>query len=116
MKKRKWRGYWIGGGEAPSPVQVLLADTTGGMFKFIKAADIVIMGKSFAGHDEGRDLIEPALLDKPVVTTDDAGLTESLRRLLADGELCRAIGKRGGDAIRRHCGAAELTIRELTSL
>jgi len=126
------------GGEAPSPVRVLLADTTGEMFKFIKAADIVIMGKSFAGHDEGHNLIEPALLDKPVVTgkvlrnfrfilnvlkeadavvtTDDAGLTEALRRLLADGELRRDMGRRGGDAIRRHCGATELTIKELTSL
>lgn len=126
------------GGETPSPVRVLLADTTGEMFKFIKAADIVIMGKSFAGHDEGHNLIEPALLDKPVVTgkvlrnfrfilnvlkeadavvtTDDAGLTEALRRLLADGELRRDMGRRGGDAIRRHCGATELTIRELTSL
>ena len=50
------------------PVQVLLADTTGEMFKFINSSDIVIMGKSLAGHDEGHNLIEPALLDKPVVT------------------------------------------------
>ncbi|MBQ7209250.1 MAG: 3-deoxy-D-manno-octulosonic acid transferase [Lentisphaeria bacterium] len=126
------------GGAPAAPVSVLLADTTGEMFKFIKASDVVVMGKSFAGHDEGHNLIEPALLDKPivtgnvlrnfrfilqvlkeadaVVTTDDAGLTEALRRLLADEELRLTMGRRGGDAIRKHRGATEKTIGELASL
>ena len=125
--------------KSETPVQVLLADTTGEMFKFINAADLVIMGKSLAGHDEGHNLIEPALLDKTIVTgsvlrnfrfilnvlleadavvtvKDDSELTGTLSKLFADRELCAAIGKRGGDAIRRHCGATELTVKELMSL
>ncbi len=121
------------------PVKVLLADTTGEMFKFINSSDIVIMGKSLAGHDEGHNLIEPALLDKPVITgsvlrnfrfilnvlkdadavitiDDDSKLTPAVQQLLSDPELAGAIGKRGGDAIRKHCGATELTISELNAL
>lgn len=127
-------------GNAPdAPVDVLLADTTGEMFKFINAADIVIMGKSLAGHDEGHNLIEPALLDKPIITgsvlrnfrftlnvlveaqgvitvSDDNMLLTQLETLSTDPELRQALGKRGGDAIRQHAGAADLTIRELTAL
>ena len=121
------------------PVEVLLADTTGEMFKFINIADLVIMGKSLAGHDEGHNLIEPAILDKPIVTgsvlrnfrfilnvlkevdgvvtvDDDSRLTSALQKLLADESLRIEIGKRGGAAIRKHAGATEKTIRELMSL
>lgn len=54
------------GGEAAEPADVLLADTTGEMLKLMNGADLVIMGKSLAGHDEGHNLIEPALLSKPI--------------------------------------------------
>lgn len=121
------------------PVDVLLADTTGEMFKFINSADIVIMGKSLAGHDEGHNLIEPALLDKPVVTgsvlrnfrfiqdvlqsadalvsvSSGEELAVKLRELISDAELRRTIGKRGGDVIRQHCGAMDRTIDLLEGL
>ena len=124
--------------KADSPVDVLLADTTGEMFKFINIADLVIMGKSLAGHDEGHNLIEPALLDKPIVTgstlrnfrfilnvlkdadgvvtvDDDSQLTGTLQNLLADESLRLGIGKRGGDAIRQHAGATESTIHHLSA-
>ena len=124
--------------KAASPVDVLVADTTGEMFKFINASDIVIMGKSLAGHDEGHNLIEPALLDKPVVTgsvlrnfrfildvlkqaeavvtvSDEAEFFAQLKRLAADPELRAALGKRGGDAIRQHRGAMERAIELIES-
>ena len=124
---------------AAEPVDVLLADTTGEMFKFIKAADIVIMGKSLAGHDEGHNLIEPALLDKPVVTgsvlrnfrfilnvlkdaeavitvSGDAELSEQLRRLVSSAELRETIGRRAGNAIRLHRGAIDRTISMIEEL
>ena len=124
--------------KAASPVDVLVADTTGEMFKFINASDIVIMGKSLAGHDEGHNLIEPALLDKPVVTgsvlrnfrfildvlkqaeavvtvSDEAEFSAQLKRLAADPELRAALGKRGGDAIRQHRGAMERAIELIES-
>ena len=125
--------------EADPPVDVLLADTTGEMLKLMNGADIVIMGKSLAGHDEGHNLIEPALLDKPIVTghvlrnfrfilnvllqenavatvTHDSELEEQLRKLLVNKELREELGKRAGRTIRKHAGATERTVNELESL
>ena len=125
--------------KAEAPVDVLLADTTGEMFKFINSADIVIMGKSLAGHDEGHNLIEPALLDKPVVSgsvlrnfrfiqqvlqdadalvsvSSEDELLSGLRKLSSDPQLRCDIGKRAGDAIRQHRGAMDRTIDFLREL
>ena len=127
------------GGAPNKPVEVLLADTTGEMFKFLKYSDIVIMGKSLAGHDEGHNLIEPALLDKPIVTghilrnfrfilnallaedavavvSCDAELKTQLTKLLGDPELRRELGARAGAVVRRHCGATGRTVEALEKL
>ena len=127
-------------GELPAePVDVLLADTTGEMFKFMNAADIVVMGKSLAGHDEGHNLIEPALLAKPIVTghvlrnfrylldalsaadalvtvANDTELTPRLAELLEKPELRRELGERACETIRRHRGAADRTVDVLEKL
>lgn len=120
-------------------VDVILADTTGEMLKLINGADVVIMGKSLAGHDEGHNLIEPALLDKPIVTGhvlrnfrfilnvlqqknavatvgSDAELGPVLARLLADETMRRQLGERAGEAIRRHAGATVKTIEALEAI
>ncbi len=125
--------------QVDTPVDVLLADTTGEMLKLMNGADIVIMGKSLAGHDEGHNLIEPALLGKPIVTgcklrnfrfilkvlqdanavvtiTSDSDLEVQLRRLLSNRELCQEIGNRAGSTIRKHTGATERTINNLEAL
>lgn len=124
---------------ADAPVDVLLADTTGEMMKFINAADVVVMGKSLAGHDEGHNLIEPALLGKPIVTgavlrnfrfllkvledsdavatvASDADLLPTLRRLFADPEARAALGERAKTAIGKHRGATERTVVEIENL
>ena len=127
------------GSGTPGTVDVLLADTTGEMLRLMKGADIVFMGKSLAGHDEGHNLIEPALLDKPIVTgavlrnfrfilrvleeadavctvaSDDA-LAAALRPLAADASRRRELGARAGAAIRRHAGATARTIKELKNI
>lgn len=127
------------GGVDGESVDVLLADTTGEMLKLMNGADLVIMGKSLAGHDEGHNLIEPALLGKPIVTghvlrnfrfilkvllqenavatvTGDGELYGQLHRLLTDETLRRELGERAGRAIRRHAGAADRTIESLEKL
>ena len=121
------------------PVQVLLADTTGEMLSIMQASDIVIMGKSLAGQDEGHNLIEPALLDKPIVTGavlknfrfvqqvlrdadalaevhQDNELATVLDRLLRDEDTRRELGKRGGEAIRKNAGAICRTLDLLDDL
>ena len=116
-------------------VDVLLADTTGEMTQFMKDADVVIMGKSFAGHDEGHNLIEPALLSKAivtgpllrnfrfllgilqqsdaVVTANDGELTSVLRKLLKDDKLRAELGDRAFRTIGSNGGAVDRAIEAL---
>ncbi len=119
-------------------VDVVLADTTGEMLLLMNSADIVVMGKSFAGHDEGHNLIEPALLGKPIVTgqllrnfryilkildaenavscCSDAELPGTLSQLIASPELRKESGRRAYEAIAPHRGAADRTIDALEKL
>lgn len=118
---------------------VLLADTTGEMLGFMKEADIVIMGKSLAGHNEGHNIIEPALLGKPIITgselrnfrytlkamqDDDAIITvttgedleKALKELLNNPEKCKSLGNRAKSAIEKHKGTTERTIELCSKL
>ena len=119
--------------EAPSPVEVLLADTTGEMLSFITAADIVIMGKSLAGHKEGHNILEPAILAKPVITgselrnfrfvlktmmeakavrtvSDESELEAAVATLLDDKNAADELGKRAHAAVEKQKGATKRTI------
>ena len=120
-------------------ITALIADTTGEMLKFMKASDIVVMGKSIAGHDEGHNLIEPALLKKAIVTghrlrnfrflmqvltgkdaiktvASDAELTPVLSELLQSEELRNELGGKAFDAISEHAGATVKTLDVLDKL
>jgi 3-deoxy-D-manno-octulosonic-acid transferase len=123
----------------PSPVDCLLADTTGEMLAFIKHADAVIMGKSLAGHDEGHNLIEPALLAKPIITgtvlknfrfvmdtltqnqaliavADAEQLETALNNLFTNPEQRQTLGAKAFAAITQHRGAVSQTINSLEKL
>lgn len=126
-----------GSGLPEDSVDVLLADTTGEMLLLMNGADIVIMGKSFAGHDEGHNLIEPALLGKPVITgqvlrnfrfilkvleeknavlcCSDNELSATLESLIISPEMRREFGQRAFDAIDCHRGAVDRTVDILES-
>jgi len=118
------------------PVDCLLADTTGELLAFINAADIVIIGKTLAGNDEGQNIIEPALLGKPIVcgpklknfrqaiealkkadgvasVPSDEALKPALERLLAEPERAAGLGQRAKEAVSAHRGAALRTIKTL---
>lgn len=120
-------------------VDVLLADTTGEMLKLMNGADVVIMGKSLAGHDEGHNLIEPALLHKPIVTghvlrnfrvlldllrdgdgvvtiAEDKELRPKLAELFRSPELRKNYGERGFELVSANRGAAARSIAELERL
>lgn len=127
-------------GSSPArEVDVLLADTTGEMLKLMNGADVVIMGKSLAGHDEGHNLIEPALLHKPIVTghvlrnfrvllnllregdgvvavAEDRELLPKLAELLRSPELRKNYGERGFELVAANRGAAARSIAELERL
>lgn len=118
------------------PVDCLLADTTGEMLGFINCSDIVIMGKSLAGHDEGHNLIEPSLMAKPVVTgsvlknfryvlnvlkeadalvtiDSDSDLKDALQALISDEKKRLSIGEKAKAVIEKQTGATERVINVL---
>ncbi len=121
------------------PVDCLLADTTGEMLALIKVADLVIMGKSFAGHHEGHNIIEPAMLGKPIITGalmknfrfvlntftaanavitvgSDTELKDKLHRLLKEPALLQRYGRAAEQVIQQHRGATEKNIEAITSI
>ena len=114
-------------------VDCLLADTTGELLKFIKSADIVLMGKTFGGNTEGQNVIEPAVLGKAIVTgpemrnfkqafgallngggvmrlSSDAELAGAIEKLGADSGLRDTLGRNAAKAIAVHAGALKKTI------
>lgn len=114
-------------------VDCLLADTTGELLKFIRSAEIVLMGKTFCGNDEGQNIIEPAALGKAIVTgpemknfkqafaaltkgnavlklETDAELTGAIVKLTENPELRRELGANAAAAIAAHAGALNKTI------
>ena len=123
------------GEKSSTNVRCLLADTTGEMFAFMKKSDIVIMGKCFAGNSGGHNVIEPALLGKPVITgkelsnfrfvmkimkennalisVDDFGIESALRKLIETPEERKRLGERAKDIVSQHIGATEKTINEI---
>ncbi|MDD5599796.1 MAG: 3-deoxy-D-manno-octulosonic acid transferase [Victivallaceae bacterium] len=126
-------------GSENNDVDVLLADTTGEMLAFMKAADLVIMGKSLAGHTEGHNIIEPALLGKAIVcgselrnfrfildffkdnnaliTIDcDEQLADVLRELFSDKKRREKLGLKAQQAIAVQRGATDNTIRSLEAI
>ena len=115
-----------------SDIQCLLADTTGEMLKFMNVADVVVMGKSLAGQDEGHNLIEPALLKRTTVCgpelknfrflfdllkdadgigiCNDKTLTETLDKILSDKDYADSLRINAYNAVIANAGAAERTV------
>lgn len=115
-----------------SDIQCLLADTTGEMLKFMNTADVVVMGKSLAGQNEGHNLIEPALLKRTIVCgpelknfrflfnllknadgigiCNDETLTETLEKILSDKTYADTLRMNAYNAVIANAGAAERTV------
>lgn len=118
--------------------QCLLADTTGEMLKFMNIADIVIMGKSLAGQDEGHNLIEPALLKRTIVCgpqlknfrflfdllkdadgiaiATDETLTGVLEKIFSDKEYADKLRMNAYEAVFANAGATAKTIEAIGKL
>ncbi len=118
---------------------VLLADTTGELPGFIKGADIIIMGKTLAGNDEGQNIIEPAVMGKPVICgpklknfrqaldvlvkgnavcriEQDSALAGALEKLVADPELRFELGERARSVMLQNKGALKKSVDVLEKL
>ena len=117
-------------------VDCLLADTTGELLKFIRSSEIVLMGKTFCGNNEGQNIIEPAMLGKAIITgpemrnfkqafailldgngvmklDSDTALADAIIRLAGDPKLRNELGVNAVKAISAHAGALQKTITVL---
>ncbi len=116
----------------------LLADTTGEMLAFMKVSDIVIMGKSFASNTGGHNIIEPALLSKPIITgkeltnfrqilgimkndnaiwsVEDGEVFEKLKILIDSPELRKQLGTAGYESVSKFKGSTDKTIEIIQKL
>jgi 3-deoxy-D-manno-octulosonic-acid transferase len=124
----------------PSPdtaARTVVADTTGEMLSLMQSSAIVIMGKSFAGQDEGHNLLEPALLGKPtvtgkvlknfrfvlqvlkdaegIITAGDEELPHILTDLLQNPQKASEYGARASAAMAANRGAAARIINVLSA-
>jgi 3-deoxy-D-manno-octulosonic-acid transferase len=119
-------------------VDCLLADTTGEMLSFMSVADIVIMGKSFAGNDGGHNIIEPAILGKPVICGEklknfrfvlnimksnhavlsipDEKLADSIADLLSAPDKCYNLGQNAKKTVEEQKGASHRTVECIEKL
>jgi len=126
-------------GSEDKNVDILLADTTGEMLSFMQAADVVIMGKSLAGQNEGHNIIEPALLGKAIVCGDilknfrfilnifknnnalitidcDEQLADVLKELFGDEERREKLGSKAQQVVNSQQGATNNTIKSLEAI
>lgn len=95
-----------------SEYDVLLADTTGELPYLIKGADFIIMGKTLAGNNEGQNIIEPAIMGKPIIcgpqlinfrqALDILDKNQAICRIQSDDELSNAIRKLTVDSSERN--------------
>lgn len=122
--------------EEPEGVDVLLADTTGELASILKSTDIVIMGKTLCGNDEGQSIIEPAVMGKAIISgpklknfrqaldiltrnngvhkiQEDSELPGALELLLTNPDYREELGKNAESAIAENRGALHKTIEIL---
>ena len=75
------------GGDIANDVELYLADTLGELGLFMRLADVVVMGGSFApalggGTVGGHNPLEPARLGKPAISGPDAANWQQVNRIL----------------------------------
>jgi len=123
---------------ALAPGEVLLVDTIGEMLSLYALADLVFVGGSLVPVG-GHNILEAALLEKPVLfgsymhnfkeiskLLQDAGgglmvndrleLMLAVRTLMADSERRAAMGRAGLRLLRQNSGATEKTLAVMTRL
>lgn len=117
---------------------IVVVDTIGHLKYLYSIASLVFIGKSLCAHG-GQNMIEPAVLGKPVVVGPNienfkgimeillqakailqvktkTELRNTVDKLLRDPAFARKIGQSAKDAIQMHQGATERTLEKLSSL
>jgi 3-deoxy-D-manno-octulosonic-acid transferase len=82
-------------GDAPAPVDVAVADTTGELRRLTQLADLVFVGKSLPPHTEGQTPVEAAALGKAILFGPGMGNFRQLAgELVARGAAQRVENER----------------------
>lgn len=112
--------------------EVIVVDTTGELMGFYSRACVVFVGKSLTAHG-GQNIIEPAILGKPIVVgpnmqnfsgiisdfldadaviqiADAAGLEAAFRQLLCDSALRQKYGARAAALVLSKKGSLRATV------
>jgi len=126
------------GGEEPDPARPALVDTIGELEAVYALADLVFVGGSLVPHG-GKNVLEPAAREKPVLVgphvgnfrqesrllraagaslqvADEQELAGVLRELLADAPRRAAMGRAGRAVVERQKGATRRTLAALEGL
>jgi 3-deoxy-D-manno-octulosonic-acid transferase len=126
-------------GEPPPADAVLVANTTGEMMTFLAASDVVFVGKSLLDNHGGHNIIEPAVLGKPIIfgthmenfrvvasifrdadaaieVRDGAELTAACVRLINDNDARSQLAAASRRVVEENRGAVDHTLDLLTSL
>jgi len=129
---------WSDPGEGIVESDVLILDTMGVLRSFYQAADLAVVGGSFA-ECGGHNLLEPAAQSCPllmgpnyehfeeivegfrradaiVFARDKTDLCEALRRLLADPERRRTLGQKAQTVVKSRTGSADRYAARLAEL
>jgi 3-deoxy-D-manno-octulosonic-acid transferase len=82
-------------GDAPGPVDVCVADTTGELRRLTQLADVVFVGKSLPPHTEGQTPVEAAALEKPILFGPGMGNFRQISRELVGVGAARVVANAG---------------------
>ncbi len=123
----------LGGSDPRGSDPIILLDTVGELTHFYRISDLIFVGGSLVSKG-GHNLVEPAVLGKPILTgshlenfhaiaeslaraggivvvSSPAQLQERLVRLIEDPRLRQELGARAFQAIQEHRGATERTVQ-----
>jgi 3-deoxy-D-manno-octulosonic-acid transferase len=132
------RSRWTTDDALKESPEVLLLDTTGELRSLYACSDLIFVGKSLTNHG-GQNIIEPALLAKPVVVgpnmenfpvvirdftdaggllqvQDAEGLAQTARRLLKDPDLRKTLGTRARQVVESHRGVVAESVRRIVEM
>jgi 3-deoxy-D-manno-octulosonic-acid transferase len=136
LRRRSLRYHFRSRGNAPAPVDVVVADTTGELRKLTQVADLVFIGKSLPPHTEGQTPVEAAALEKPMLfgpgmgnfrsiardlvacgaarkVADAAELATQIARLFHDPKQADALAKAAAAWRQENAGAVDRTWRAI---
>lgn len=136
QEKKEGRGPAV---PVDEDTRILLINSTGEMMDFLAVSDIVFMGNSLAGNKGGHNIIEPAILGKPIIfgsgmenfrvvvekfkennaciqIDNESFFENEIRKLLNNPKELERLGRSSLKTVEKNRGAIKKTISLLQKL